>query len=347
MKTCTKCLGTRLNLIFYDNFDYRAQLYQGQWELVDPGSLGYYYSTQYPPKVQCQSCHYTQNLLELPESLVTADLSRYPEITFDLDGTLFHTEYYSVGEKYVPSCDFTLVDTEAKINYYITKRPYVSELIKYCEDRFQKINFFTAALDWYAEKLISSLAISPGKIGWVKTRADTYRGRPLSFEWEFLKPQNQALIVEDKPLVVQGEGNQIIKVLEFGGDLQDQELLRVIQVLKSPAQKFCRPEIWSGQVELFLYGLNLPFTNITTEQRDQLLQLPVITEAEMAKLPVRTTLREVMWKVQDGVTVISWAAVNYQTYCQIIKIIGAPGKPISKIKFNKLLTDKYRRFSDF
>lgn len=209
---CEKCGNTKLKAYHRNNLDYILNFKNNKWFYVNPTIHEFiFYST--PWQVVCIDCHHDFTM-HSPKQINSPDISQFKEIVFDLDHTLFNVE-----GSYMPTSQerevFKFSDPEGRFTYRVFPRPFVKELIDYCISRFERINFFTAATDWYAHELITYLQIPDQKLGFIKTRSDTVRGRPLSFDWEAIKKMDNMLVVEDKPLVVEGYNNTIFKVPGF------------------------------------------------------------------------------------------------------------------------------------
>lgn len=341
---CTQCQKDNLILIYFDNFNYLCELVEGKWVYKDPGVRGYYFSGR-QASVRCQDCFHNMEVPEITE--IHSPQLNHKEITFDLDQTLFFCEHPDYLDKF----DFSFTDPENKYTYRCAKRPHLDKFIQFCLNKFDKINFFTAAVDWYAESLIESLNIPADKLGFIKTRKHTQTERPLSFEWELMKPMDHSLMVEDKPLVIKGVKNRIFKVKPFyPGPEEDQELLRVIADLSRSDLIFSKPTKFSGEVHCFLQHLAIPFTNISQELVAKILDLPLITREEMKKMQVHTQISPSYYTIENDKTTIEMIGLNFENYLALIKLLdgNTSVKALTKRQFtaqgNHTWSRKHRNF---
>lgn len=333
---CTKCQGTNLILIPWGRLEYLCDLVQGKWVYRDPGVKGYFFSSR-RVSIRCLDCHHDTETT-FPETVYSPKITK-EEITFDLDHTLFYCDPYG-EDRFQPDFEFT--DPDGKYTYKVSKRPHLDELIQFCVKRFKKINVFTAATDWYGKILFNSLNIPEEKRGYFKHRGDTRNERPLTFEWEYMKYMDDSLMVEDKPFVVKGKQNRVIKVNSYFPGVEDNELLRVMEVIQKEDEVFTRPQLMRGKINLFLQNWDVAVKDIPEEVINEVLKVTTLTQEEIDKLPVHTSPFESYWTMEQGEIEVSTVGLNYENYVKLMALLKnyTDQKPLTKIKFNRLVKDR-------
>ena len=332
-----KCGSEKLRAVG-DSLDYIFYQVEGVWVISNP-ELTYFHSTRRPYQIYCYDCknHFSANQLD---KVCSATID-HKEITLDLDHTLFFVDY---GRE-VNGYDFKFEDPEGGYTYYAYKRPHLDLFISELSKRFDKINFFTAATDWYAKTLIGALKISEDKIGYIKTRVDTVRGRPLSFEWELIKNMENSLVVEDRPLVVEGYNNIVFKVEAFYLNKEDKALLKVLGCLNQKGKESKLPEKASGTVEIFLRHLQFEVTDIPLSLINDILNIPTRTQVEIDEGPIRTQVFKTYFQIIENDLFIRLVDLNYSEYVSLVDKIRlfTKVKKISANKYNKILFDSYSK----
>lgn len=332
-----KCGSEKLRAVG-DSLDYIFYQVEGNWVISNP-ELKYFHSTQRPYQIYCYDCHHHFSVDKLDK--VSSATINHKEITLDLDHTLFFVDYGREAEGY----DFKFNDPEGGYTYYAYKRPHLDHFISELSKRFDQINFFTAATDWYAKELINTLKISKDKLGYIKSRADTVRGRPLSFEWELIKNMENSLMVEDRPLVVEGYNNIVFKVEAFYLNKEDKALLKVLSFLNQKGQVTETPEKVSGVIEVFLRHLQFEVKSLPFSLIREILDLPTRTQEEIDKGPVRTQVFKSYVQIVEKDLFIRIVDLNYPEYLSLVEKI----KPFSKVrkisakKYNAILEDRYSK----
>lgn len=211
---CEKCgsdklIAKQMITSFRSNIYYYVNT---KWVSENPMLKGY---NSNPAHVICFDCHnYIKKDMVLTE--VHIPKMDHPEITLDLDATLFHTEYYSINDKVPEELKMLYNFKIDNTTYYTRKRPYLDQFIEYCIKSFDTINIFTSASTDYANHLIELLKIPKDKMGYIKTRPYTVCDRSIKeFERLHLKRINNSLIIDDQPLVYDGFNNLIYKIPPF------------------------------------------------------------------------------------------------------------------------------------
>lgn len=328
-----KCGSEKLRAVG-ESLDYIFYQVEGRWVISNP-QLTYFQSSQRPYQIYCYDCHNRSSVPEL-ENISTATID-HKEITLDLDHTLFFVDYGREVEGY----DFKFSDPEPRGSiYYVYKRPHLDHFISELSKRFNKINFFTAATNWYALELINSLNISKEKLGYIKTREHTVRGRPLSFEWELIKNMENSLMVEDRPLVVEGYNNAIFKVEPFYLNKDDQGLINVLSRINQQGKVMDKPQTVSGEIDLFLRHLQFEVKDLPFSLIKEITSLKTRTQEELDQGPVRTTVFESYFEIVEDKLFIRVVDLNYPEYLKLVEKI----KPYSKVR--KMSAKKYRDLVD-
>ena len=340
-----KCGSQKLKAYNYENLDYIFYLVDSKWMNSNPHLQHYYHTTRKPFNVSCLDCQeiWTAEILTPQYSPAI----NHKEIVLDLDHTLFHVEY---GEE-IPNSNLIFKDPENKHSYYVFARPHLKELIKALESRFDKINFFTAAVDWYAQNLINHLEISPGKLGYIKTRKDTYEARPLSFDRELMKPMENSLVVDDKHLVIDGYNNVVLKIPPYFLDQKsDQELLKIIKLLNKDENQLTPPDKVRGEISFMLKDYGIEFKDLPYEKLTQILMVPGLTQNMLNKLPIRTTYYKPYMTYGNNFVRISFADISFENYKKIWKLVKDYTKTpvLAQTKFNNLIKVRAKSFrNDF
>lgn len=342
---CEKCNSSRLKAYHRSNLDYVLNFKNKKWFYANPTIHEFiFYST--PWQVRCLDCFHDFTMPS-PKKLHTPAVAEFTEIVFDLDHTLFNVE----GSYLPPSGEqeaFKFSDPEGRFVYRVFPRPFLKQLIGFCISRFDRINFFTAATDWYAQELITSLQIPDHKLGFIKTRQDTVRGRPLSFEWEALKKMDNMLVVEDKPLVVEGYNNTIFKVPGFYGQTDDQELANILLYLNQNQQTFSAPVNFSGSIELFLKDIRIQFADLPSSEFKKILAINVPDQSYLDTLPIRTSFFKPYLVFEHHLGKFSFVDLLYKDYLTLYSIIKDYTEHclLSEEEFSELIqkkANKYRR----
>ena len=340
---CVKCESDKLKAYHRKNFDYLLNYSHSKWFYVNPTIQEFvFYST--PWEVLCLDCSNNFQIVS-PKKIHSPNLAKFSEIVFDLDHTLFNVE-----GSYMPLSQekeaFKFSDPEGRFTYRVFPRPFVKELIEYCISRFECINFFTAATNWYAKELVSYLNIPETKLGFIKSREDTVRGRPLSFDWEALKKMDNMLVVEDKPLVVEGYNNTIFKVTGFYGQSDDKELLDLINYMNQNENKFESPSHISGVIDLFLRDLTIEITNFPSSKYKQILQIPIPSQEHLDNLPIRTSKFESYLVYEHQKAIFSFVDLYYSDYVKLWNIVSpyTPNSLLSEGDFNDLINKKVAKY---
>jgi TFIIF-interacting CTD phosphatase-like protein len=229
-----ECGSPKLQAINIENLDFVFNFVAGKWIISDPEVKKKFSPRSKPFIVHCFACNGHFELENLHPQYSPG--IEHKEIVLDLDHTLIYAEYDD-KEEYEGS-DLIFKDPNSNFKYFIYARPHLKEFIKELEKRFNKINFYTAAVEWYAEAIITFLDISKEKIGFIKHRSHTEEGRHVKFGKELLKLVDNSLIIEDKPHVIKGFNNVIFRVSPYFRDqTSDKALLKALNLLNKKEQK--------------------------------------------------------------------------------------------------------------
>lgn len=333
-----KCLcgSKKLKAYNFDDLNYIYYQIDNYWVLENP-LLTYFYSTQNYFTIKCLNCQKIWN-----ENKISPKKSKkidHKEIVLDLDHTLFYVDSFEIKD-----FDFSFKDPKHNITYYAKKRPYLDKSIRSLESRFEKINFFTSAMDWYADILISSLKINPLKIGFIKTRKDTYEARPLSFDRELMKPLNDSLIIEDKPLIIDGYNNTIFKVSPYYGG-KDKELLTIIKNLSKEESEIIEPKYISGEIYFHIRKIKIKFSKLPIWFIKKILSLPNSSQKELDKFNVIMPIFKPYIKITENFSEIFFLDLSYNNYKKLMGYlkIYSKSKLLTKSSYNK---NQYKKIND-
>lgn len=323
---CTKCGSNKLKA--YNPRDTKSVLFlvDNYWVLQDPQRKFIYNHSIYDYLVICDSCN-NDSLMKIPlDFTVVSPSIRHEEIVLDLDCTLFATNTY-FDEQWV-DYDFKFHNKEGK-EILVKKRPFLKEFIDYCIERFTKINFYTAAEDWYAKELIDSLNLPESKLGYIKTKKDTINKRPITFELENVKTLNDSFIVDDKPHVIEGYNNVVFGIKPFyytevkSPDL-DEELIKVKNLIITKEEAFIfRSTNFKLKINLFLNQININCENINLDEVNKIMdEINQVTDDEMKKANVMTSLKSYPYFEESLSNKLVFAGLNYTNYEKLIKLIS-------------------------
>jgi hypothetical protein len=330
-----KC-GSKNLFVYWGNGDYLSvNITDGVAYFRDPSEKEMYFNTRYPCSFFCRDCNEFSNTEEILEEIISRKID-HKEITLDLDHTLICTGMD------IEDQDFDITYKGNKFSG--KKRPYLNKFLEYCEERFDKINIFTASMPEYAHEVIKNLGISKGKLGFVKTVKDTFLARTIKFDREYIKKMNDSLIVEDKPHVVEGYNNSIIKIKPYYGCDNDEELLRVIEVLNQEETIVKLPKLFSGKLEFFLRGLSIEINDLTMDNIKEVLSIEPSTQEELRELPHTTTYSKPIMTFSNNEIKIVFNDVNsYEKYLELTRILKTKGRIVSKHRWDKSFIIKDRK----
>lgn len=317
-----RCGSEKIKAHTLGDLDYILNQVDGRWILTDPRITAHYFSTRRPWEFTCMDCKEAWADKRFNPVFCSPAVT-HDEIVLDLDHTLFYVEYYDKdSETHDLKFDFKFVAPD-KRTYVVTKRPYLKEFLEACFARFKKINFFTAATDWYANKLIGSLNIPQEKLGFIKHQDHTVRGRPVTFDWELLKPMDNSLVVDDKAVVIEGFGNVIFRVRPYfpAEPDKDDELKQVAELFQKKESVIEPHSVVSGEVELMLRDMTIPFENLPIAALSDLLKIPPCSQAELKKLPVTTSFYEPWAEVRSGKAIVGFSELTYENYLKLVAVL--------------------------
>lgn len=337
-----QCGSSKLQAYNTQNLDYILYYVNNQWVVSDPAIKSHFFSSQRNFTIKCFDCNKTQSINNIDK--VVSPTLNHKEITLDLDHTLFHVEYAWELESY--DFTFSIKSDYGLIKYYVCKRPHLDEFIKFLESRFEKINVFTAASESYAQELVKSLNISSDKMGYLKTIKDTVNERALHFEKEYMKFMENSLVVEDKPLVVKGYNNQIIKVVPFHYySKKDDELLKVIKLLSKKEKVISQPEKMSGEITLFVRDLKISFKDMPFELYSKILDIKSKTKDELNQLYILVQESNPSFEYKNKKGSFSFTDLTYENYLQLYNLISVytDYKLLSDREYDQFLIDRIQK----
>lgn len=321
---CRKCKSSKLMAYNYKDFKSIAFQQGRRWILQDMESNYVYYHSNFNYRVICLDCSFEFEIDKL-KRVISPKIDN-KEIVLDLDQTLFYAIHpiFDKNDKF----DF-IIKTPDEKEYKIIKRPNLKEFIDFCLIRFEKINFYTSAQDWYANQLIKILNIPDNKIGWIKTFVDTVEKRPIYFEREFVKTMNNCFVVDDNYRCIKGYLNKIFKIKPFFGNKNDQELLNLINFIKNKKEKsFKISEVSDVEVDIFLRNLKINVKNFNLKDFDLVKKMiNIMTKEEMCERGYITDPSDYPYIEMSNKTRLVFSDLNYDNYLKLIKML--------KIKKNK------------
>lgn len=340
-----KCGSSKLRAYNPENLDYILYYVNNRWVLSDP-SIKSYFNSQKPFYIDCMSCwNYSKHdkLESIPE-MISPSLDQYKEITLDLDHTLFHIDDQK-DEKHEADFTFKFEAYEGYfITYYAHKRPYVDQFIQTLCEKFEKINIFTAAQPAYADVLVKSLNIPQNKMGYLKNITSTQLERGLEFERQYLKPMENSLVVEDKPLVIKGYNNTVIKVRDYFYVLKekDQELLRVLKLLSQKEKIIKAPNKMNGEISLLVRSHVIKIKDMPYEKYKELLKIKTKTKDELNKQHIIYQESPPSFCYKNNKGEFTFTDLSYDNYVRLFNLIKKYTKNnlLSEKEYNQLLTDR-------
>ena len=152
-------------------------------------------------------------------------------LILDIDETLVHATEQDLGRP----CDF---ETEW---YFVFKRPYVDEFLSYCFKNF-KVAIWTSAGDVFAQEIYHKLIKPVGKplFIWSSARC-TPTLNPENFETIEVKnldkvkkkgfSLSKVIMVDDTPEKLMKHYGNLVRVKEYLGHIEDDELVILRQYL--------------------------------------------------------------------------------------------------------------------
>lgn len=339
---CKLCNSTKLmarqhlsSFADNDNFYHQVNINENlKWVSENP-ILKSYNST--PCYIYCLECNSSIEKDYKIDEFVVPKITQ-TEIVLDLDHTLFLVSYHHeseapVYEDYYKTCihKFTI----DKVIYYVFPRPYLKEFIEYCENNFKKINIYTSATAEYAKELVSLLNISTDKLGFVKSRKDTFVDRSFKeFERQYLKKIDNALIIDDNNLVYSGYNNIIYKIPKFYDFTieNDTALFDFIQCHKNSAEIILKmPD--SFDVNLFGHQeQKIVFSNLTIDDVNCIMDIIELNNVVLIKNFYNPYKR---FTYQDNNGKIMCSYLSHDEYKKIYKLFK------NKITSKKLLKSQF------
>jgi TFIIF-interacting CTD phosphatase-like protein len=124
-------------------------------------------------------------------------------------------------------------------DYYVWLRPHLKEFLEFCFSNFE-VHLCTAATKWYTESVLNILNIDQQKFSSVMTRESLAEKEVFDGHSSFLdyiKKWDNAIVVDDKDYIYEGQNLVIFKVVPYFPNLKDKELARVIKELEKVRAK--------------------------------------------------------------------------------------------------------------
>lgn len=340
---CNNCNSHKI--IFYNHNDLNSIIYHkdGNWFFQNPQTSYIYFKSNKPYYKICFDCGESDTFdIQEIKKIISPSLNK-KEITLDLDYTLFYHNYYHQDSFENWDIEFQVKDSDKKIKQIA--RPHLKDFIKFCCERFEKINIFTAAQDWYAEHLINYLNIPKNKLGYIKTFNDTVNKRPITFHREWVKKINNSLVIDDKPHVIEGHGNIVYGIRPFNGEKDDEELIKLMNLIKNKKEvKFKVKDEFNFTIELFLKGIKIKTKKISLDIANKIVsELELVNEEDMKYIRTSNQGYPYFATTKDGDKMV-FSDLNYENYIKLLKLIKPfikDHKEISKKDFNKILENKY------
>ncbi|XP_052203175.1 uncharacterized protein LOC127808645, partial [Diospyros lotus] len=153
-----------------------------------------------------------------------------PTVFLDLDETLVHSRPNLPPERY--DFIFRPVIDGAKVDFYVSKRPFLDEFLEFLSEKFELV-VFTAALEEYASLVVDRLDRK------ALTSHRLYRTSCRETEGKFVKDLNatgrdlrKAVLVDDNPNSYSIQPENAIPIRPFTNDLSDSELRRLIEFFR-------------------------------------------------------------------------------------------------------------------
>lgn len=339
-----KCGSSKLMAYSSRNLDYILYYVESKWIISDPSAKSFYFNSKEPFIVSCLDCKkYWKE--EKISQMVSPSLNSHQEITLDLDKTLYHV-ITDLDE--LNLCDFSFkyyYEENKFFNYYAYKRPHLDNFIKILLTHFNKINIFTAAQPEYAQELVKNLNIPENKMGYLKTIKDTYLDRVLDFEKEYVKAMDNSLMIEDKPFVVRGYNNNVIKVDPFYyEDKKDKELLRVIKLLSQKEKIIEAPQKFNGEIQIFVRDLIIKLKDIPYNKYQEILKIKPKSKDELNQqyIIVQESPPTFLYKNNKGNFYFS--DLDYTNYVQLFNLVKkyTSHKLLSNKEYDQLLIDRIK-----
>lgn len=343
---CQKCQSTKLKAFHNHNFDYVLYFQDNKWYYENPMISHPIFFGQRKWVVVCQDCRSSQ-FMDTPKEIYSADINKHNEITFDLDHTLIFAINPKDKKDFFENKKEDFLIELADEKYFVFFRPHLKEFLNYCIKRFHKINFATAASADYALEVIKNFNLPESKLGTIKSRDSWELERCPNFDREYMKTMNNSLMVEDKPLVVKGHGNNVIKVNHYWGRDDDNELLNIIPFLEAKEKKYKLPKEVNISIELFLRKVKIPLVKFPIEKIQKILDLSTPTDQTLNSYPVHTSRYQSFLSYDNKKQYISIIDLDYSEYCNLFKLISnfTNEKPLSEKEYSDLMDESKHKLN--
>lgn len=281
----------------------------------------------------CMKCG-TRIKEKCPKKFIKKRLPK--KIVLDLDQTLI----VSTSNKELAGDEWDFAFKYLTYKYYVKKRPFLEEFIDFVLKNYKQIIINTASDELYGREVIKNLGIPLNRIKYIKTRKDAELKRFIDFEKHYIKKENNALIIDDKPYVYEGTNNFFYHIPAYNGQANDDELLKFIQNIKEYGQINYNPVI-AKKITLVFFGRELSFElfNIPFNILEKIITIKILTQKQRINHYRHYADFIPFYEYMNGYGRLCIGDVSYSNYCKIISMItpyiNYPYTLQTKIEFKK------------
>lgn len=324
---CKKC-GSKNFIVYNQETGFRLELIENKLFFVDPLHTNFTYNSRFGFLCLCTSCSQVENDFNIFHyKRIDFKETNFEEIILDLDHTLIHavdTFFLNEDEK----CDFDLDLDRHK--YKVFLRPDLEMFINFLNENFKKISIYTASIKEYADKIIPKLNIK--NIGEIKYRNSFNLDRSLNWDKEYLKVVNNAIIIDNKPHVVLGTNNCIIKAQPFHYlDKKDNFFQKTIKVLNQKRKYKRIPSTYKLHLEFTCRNLKVISKNVHIKEIFHIIKTEINQEEYLTSYKLRgknfyeikKERYQYVFKIKKSDVYIKMHNISYIKYVEIMKLINA------------------------
>ena len=153
-------------------------------------------------------------------------------LILDIDETLIHATSNQLEYEH----DFEVA------YYYVYKRPHLSEFLEFCMSNF-KVAVWTTAGEIFAEEVVNTIFPEPGALEFVwSSKRCTPKMNPETYEMVEVKnlakvkkrgfSLDSIIMIDDTPEKLMLNYGNLVKVKEFVGSREDNELPKLVKYLE-------------------------------------------------------------------------------------------------------------------
>jgi carboxy-terminal domain RNA polymerase II polypeptide A small phosphatase len=154
-------------------------------------------------------------------------------VIFDLDETLVHATKTALAIPHALEV----------VPYFVYSRPFCAELLEFCAEKFD-IAVWSSSSDEYVQAVSSTLISNryPLKFAWSANKC-VQREDPHSNSYVYIKdlrkvqsqgyPVERITMIDDSPEKLKRQPRNLLQVKPFQGETNDDELLRVLEILRT------------------------------------------------------------------------------------------------------------------